>query len=229
MNASTTPRHPARYSRALLPVLARALEPAAEFHRVLDPFAGVGGVHQLAEFGHRTTGVELEPEWAHAHPDTLCADARTVGRLFASQSFDALCTSPAYGNRMADTYAGDPRGSTRRTYRTSLGRDLTAGSGAALQWGDSYRALHREVWAAVVPLLRPGGRFVLNCRDHTRKGERQRVTDWHLDTLAELGLELDTLEDVDTPGWRYGANTAERWPEVVAVLHVPGIAEEVER
>ena len=221
MKAPTTPSHPARYSKALLPVLARALDPAEEFHRVLDPFAGVGGVHVLAEFGHRTVGAELEPEWAHAHPDTLCADAREVGRLFAPQSFDAVVTSPAYGNRMADAYAGDARGSTRRTYRVALGRELSAGSGASLQWGEKYRQLHREVWAAVVPLLRPGGRFVLNMRDHTRAGVRQRVTDWHLAELAALGLELASTEEVPTPGWRFGANTAERWPEVVAVLTVP--------
>jgi tRNA G10 N-methylase Trm11 len=221
VNALTTPRHPARYSKALLPVIARALEPAGEFHRVLDPFAGVGGVHALAEFGHRTTGVELEPEWAHQHPDTLTADARTLGSLFAPGSFDAVATSPAYGNRMADTYAGDARGSLRRTYRVALGRPLSEGSGAALQWGDAYRQLHREAWEAVVPLLRPGGRFVLNMRDHTRAGVRQRVTDWHLEVLADLGLELGEVLEVATPGWRFGANTSERWPEVVAVLTVP--------
>lgn len=213
-------QHPARYSAAILPVLAAALAPAEEFRRVLDPFAGVGGIHALREFGHHTTGVELEPEWARQHPDTLVGDSRRLGDLFTPGEFDAIATSPAYGNRMADHHnARDD--SYRRTYRHLLGRPLSDGNGGGLQWGDSYRDLHAQVWAAAVPLIRPGGRFVLNCRDHTRAGVRQEVTAWHLETLAGLGLDLIEAEEVTTPGFRFGANSAARWPEVVAILHRP--------
>lgn len=217
---TTATAHPARYSRQLIPVLAAALTPADLYRRVLDPFAGVGGIHTLADHGHDTTGIELEPEWAHQHPRTVCADARTAADLFAAGSFDAICTSPAYGNRMADHHEARD-GTYRRTYRHLLGRPLTDGNTGAMQWGDAYRDLHRDVWGAVVPLLRPGGRFVLNCRDHTRKGERQYVTAWHIDNLERLGLALVDTTEVGTPGFRFGANAATRWPEVVATLEVP--------
>jgi hypothetical protein len=218
--APEPPPHPARYSAALLPVLAAALAPVEEFRRVLDPFAGVGGIHALREFGHDTTGVELEPEWARQHPDTLVGDSRRLGAMFTAGEFDAVATSPAYGNRMADHHnARDD--SYRRTYRHLLGRPLSDGNGGGLQWGPAYRDLHLEVWTATVPLVRCGGRFVLNCRDHTRAGVRQEVTAWHLDTLAGLGLELLATEEVPTPGFRFGANAATRWPEVVATLRRP--------
>jgi tRNA G10 N-methylase Trm11 len=214
------PPHPARYSAALVPVLAAALAPAEEYRRLLDPFAGVGGIHRLREFGHHTTGVELEPEWAHQHPDTRVGDARLVGEMFAPGEFDAVATSPAYGNRMADHHTARDD-SYRRTYRHLLGRPLPYGNGGGLQWGPAYRDLHAEVWAAVVRLLRPGGRFVLNCRDHTRAAVRQEVTAWHLEVLTGLGLELLEVQEVSTPGFRFGANAAARWPEVVAILTRP--------
>jgi len=220
MNAATV-KHPARYSAALIPVIAAALEPVDTYRRVLDPFAGVGGIHALAELDHDTHGVELEAEWARQHPRTVAADARTVGDPWPAGSFDAVATSPTYGNRMADHHEARD-GSYRRTYRHLLGRPLTDGNAGAMQWGDAYRDLHAEVWAAVVPLLRPGGRFVLNCRDHIRKGARQEVTAWHLAKLEALGLGVVRVVEVPTPGYGFGANAGARCPEVVAVLDVPG-------
>lgn len=218
---TTAPKHPARYSPAILERIAAALEPVDTYRRVLDPFAGVGGIHVLGDRGHDTYGTELEPEWADQHPRTTRADARNVGALWPAGSFDAVATSPTYGNRMADHHEARD-GSYRRTYKHTLGRDLTDGNGGAMQWGDAYRHLHAEVWAAVVPLIRPGGRFVLNCRDHQRANERVRVTAWHVAELVALGLELVTADEVDTLGYRFGANTTVRYPEVVAVFDVPG-------
>lgn len=73
---------------------------------VLDPFAGVGGIHQLADPDTVTVGVELEAEWADRHDWTLQGDATALP--FADDSFSAAVTSPAYGNRMADAYLGEP-------------------------------------------------------------------------------------------------------------------------
>lgn len=218
---TTAPKHPARYSPAILERITEALAPADTYRRVLDPFAGVGGIHALGAAGHDTYGVELEPEWADQHPRTVTGDARNVGALWPAGSFDAVATSPTYGNRMADHHNAQD-GSSRRTYKHTLGRDLTDGNAGAMQWGDAYRDLHAEVWAAVVPLLRPGGRFVLNCRDHQRDKERVHVTAWHIAELVALGLVLGSTTEVDTPGYRFGANTTVRYPEVVAVFDVPG-------
>lgn len=107
----TTPRHPAKFTGAVLDTITRALTEHSPTHglRILDPFAGVGGVHQLhAKGGHDTVGVELQPEWAAANPRTVVGDATALPASWAG-TFDALVTSPCYGNRMADHHqAADP-------------------------------------------------------------------------------------------------------------------------
>lgn len=77
---------------------------------ILDPFAGIGGVHGLRDrYPCRTVGIDLEPEFAACHPDTLCGDSRHAGSLLFDAGVgrpDVLVTSPAYGNRFADQYLG---------------------------------------------------------------------------------------------------------------------------
>lgn len=102
--------HPAAYGDAVLDKIADAIDlhttPLRRPLRVLDPFAGIGRIHRLPDlldFPIDTTGVEIEPEWAHAHRRTMSGDAT---RLSASWSgfFDVVATSPCYGNRMADSH-----------------------------------------------------------------------------------------------------------------------------
>lgn len=102
----TSLEHPAKYTN----VIVEAISATVNRHlgwghiRVLDPFAGVGGIHALAfgndEIGITTVGVELEPEWAAADPRTIVGDATALP--FADSSFDCVATSPCYGNRVAD-------------------------------------------------------------------------------------------------------------------------------
>ena len=195
--------HPATYSRAVLNVIASYLEPG---DHVLDPFAGVGTIHELAaRCDVQTIGIELESEWADMHPNTVCADAREVAEIFEDQ-FDVIATSPAYGNRMADHHNAR-EGSHRNTYKHMLGRDLTDGSSAAMQWGSEYRALHAEVWHHCVALLREGGLFVLNIKDHVRDGEVQQVAAWHVDQLCRvLGLRLVAHHIIPGAGLPSGEN-----------------------
>ena len=111
---------------------------------------------------------------------------------FGDATFDAICTSPTYGNRMADHHNARDA-SPRHTYRHVLGRPLTRGNSGALQWGDGiageeYRALHVAVWTECRRVLKPGGIFVLNVKDHIRGGVLQEVTKWHSVALLMLGF-----------------------------------------
>ena len=215
------PRHPARYSDALLPVMARYL---IGCRRVLDPFGGVGGVFRLSAWlpGAEFQAVEIEPEWAAADPRITLGSALSLP--WAAGYFDAVCTSPTYGNRMADHHHARD-GSKRHTYRHSLGRELHSDNAGALQWGDRYRPFHRQAWAEARRVLRSGGLFVLNCKDHVRRGALQPVTDWHIAELERLGFALVDRVAVATPGQRHGANGALRVDyETVAVLRLRGEA-----
>lgn len=210
--ATVTPieDHPAKFSTAIIEELVDILTTHLEPHsKVLDPFAGTGLIHAIGELaGMSTWGVEIEPEWAALHEHTICGDSRDLAAVFGDDPvlFDAIVTSPAYGNRMADNYDGRD-GSRRHTYRIALRRPLTDGNGAALHWGPKYRRLHIDVWREAAAVLRPGGLFVVNVKDFIRKRKPVHVADWHRRVLTRvIGLEL--LEDrfVQTPGLRDGAN-----------------------
>lgn len=208
-------RHPARYTEALLPVMAAALR---GYPRILDPFGGVGGIFKLRAWlpNAQIEAVEIEPEWA-------AADSRiTLGNALAlpwpAASFDAICTSPAYGNRMADHHEARDD-STRYTYRHALGRPLSADNAGAMQWGNAYRDFHSLAWTEALRVLRTGGRFVLNCKNHFRRGRLQEVTEWHIAELERQGCAVVELHSVACPGQRHGQNAHKRVThETVAVL-----------
>lgn len=126
--------HPAKFSEEILQVLDQLLAKYEVEGLVLDPFAGVGRVHELRNERIQTVGVEIEPEWARWHPDTICDDARNVPKLFKPGEVSAIVTSPTYGNRMADHHEAMD-GSRRHTYKEYLERDVSTFSTASMQWG----------------------------------------------------------------------------------------------
>lgn len=212
--------HPAVFSSAILPALAGLLGP--EHKRVLDPFAGVGRVHELpgmVEWEMRTWGVELEPEWARLHPGTQVGNALDLP--FDEGWFDAVVTSPTYGNRLADHHNARD-GSLRRSYTHDLGRKLSEDNSGVLHWGPQYREFHERAWRETARVLRAGGRLLLNISDHIRRGRRQYVASWHTQTLLEMGFALVDAARVVTPRLRAGANGQSRVSaELVLAFDLP--------
>ena len=108
-------RHPAKFTDTLLPAIAKLLRPHVRpGYRVLDPFAGVGKIFLLNQWypGMQIEGIEIEPEWAAQHPRTTLGNALALP--WADSHFDAIVTSPTYGNRMADSHTA--RDSSRRKH-----------------------------------------------------------------------------------------------------------------
>jgi len=197
--------HPATFPDTIVTVLRGIVPPGM----VLDPFAGIGTLGKLGD-GWNVVAVELEQEWADQCRGNGCMDVRVVDATnmpFPDDTFDAIATSPAYGNRMADKYAPkdydeDGRRShrTRRSYRLSLGHDLDDRNGAAMQWGKAYRDLHWGVLLECARVTKPGGMLVVNVKDHIRSGKLQMVPTWWRVACESAGFDYVSTVNIPLKG-----------------------------
>lgn len=200
--------HPAKFNDSILHYLKKGLRTA---RLSLDPFAGVGRIFEIDTPG-TIIGVEIEEEWAVQAPVAynrimIVSDFFEVG--FSEEQFDYIATSPTYGNRMADHHDAKD-GSVRNTYKHKLGRDLTENNSGMMQWGPEYREFHTEAWKRCARYLVRGGSFILNIKDHIRKGEQIEVSKWHVGLLKSLGLSLVLSIQIPATGNRFGANFDKR-------------------
>lgn len=191
-------RHPAKFTDTVLDHIKLVLE---DNWKVLDPFAGTGKIKQIFP---SAICVEIEPEWA-SMAKGIRGDALNLP--FADETFDAIATSPVYGNRMSDHNRMIIDKSIRHTYRHSLDHDLHPHNSGTLQWGKNYREFHEVAWLECERVLKPGGFLILNVKDHIRKGELQEVTLWHKSVLVRKGLYLKQHYKVKTPSMRFGTNS----------------------
>lgn len=214
-------KHPAKFSD---PVLER-IEDLLDLHgwptRIIDPFAGTGKVHRLAQGRDiEVVGVEIEPEWAEQHPHTIVGDALDLD--FPDDSFDGLVSSPCYGNRYADHHNARDS-SVRRSYTHDIGRQLHPHNAGSLQWGDGYRYFHDIAWAESLRVLEPGALIVINISNHIRGGVEQLVTEWHLNWFTAHECQIVDLDRINTARMRYGANreVRARYENVFIVRYQP--------
>lgn len=200
-------KHPAAYSDPLLSIFARMLHGASE---VLDPMAGTGKLAEIkAHFWPgRVVCNELEREWIDSSPYLVdewhCGDAADMAWC-SDGRFDAVCTSPTYGNRMADHHEVH-EDSVHITYRHCLGRPLSGGNTGMMQWGEAYRAKHEAIYREIRRVLKKGGLLIVNVSDHIRKGAVVPVARWHSDTIETLGFAEQERIEVPTKRMRWGKN-----------------------
>lgn len=232
--------HNAKFSRTILDTMHNVL--AHELARfdddvdvyVLDPMAGVGGITDITgQFPQVVlTMIEIEQEWADVAERKISYPSRVLNADFLTwahnqemMEHDIIMTSPTYGNRMADCHTpGAADTSVRNTYRHVLERPLTEGSSAGMQWGEEYREFHEMAWGLVYNLLTPTGIFVLNVKDHIRKGVKQPVCAWHKSLCLSLGFPLAHYYEIPVKGNRQGENGQVRVDsEMVYVFRKPAM------
>lgn len=193
---------PAKYSDSLMLFLQDELR---GYEKILDPFAGTGKIRTVRPDAYL---LEIEPEWAEIRGATV-GDALELP--WPNNYFDAVVTSPTYGNRMADHHNAKD-GSKRNTYRHTLGRELSPHNSGAMQWGKKYRTFHYTAWDEVRRVLKPDGKFILNISDHIRKGRQIQVTRFHRLLLLQLGFTVERDYRISTPRNGQGQNGKVRVP-----------------
>jgi len=200
-------QHPAVFSKEVISAILVATQKRLDKGSlVLDPFAGVGGIHSLCP-PYKTVGVEIEKEWADQHERNICADSTQLLKIFKDQKFKAVITSPPYGNRMSDQYEGDAKNSKRYTYRISLGRELSERNAAKYNWGSKYKTLHQHIWNECYKVLEDDGYMFLNISNHIRAGKEEPVVEWHTSTLLDLGFYIDEIVSIETKRIKHGSNS----------------------
>lgn len=203
-------KHPAKFTDKFIPIFADKLK---SYRNVFDPFAGTGKLAHIKKFGYegRVICGEIEPEWAKASvydvDEWIIGDSSCVNK--PDNSFHAICTSPTYGNRMADHFNASDT-SKRVTYRHYLGRSLNVNNSGRMQWGDKYRTLHEKVYSECKRLLCTDGVLIINISNHIRQGCEVDVVSWHNNTLINLGFTLKEKIKLLTPRMRFGSNSKTR-------------------
>jgi tRNA G10 N-methylase Trm11 len=217
------PPHPAQFPDKVIQVCASILM-KYDMRRVLDPMAGTGKVAGMKWFGF-TGDVycnDIEREWKR---DYFPVDGWTFDDAanlpWNSGVFDAIVTSPTWGNRMADHHNAKDQ-SRRMTYRHCLGRKLTEGNTGNLQWGEAYKKMHRLIYDECIRVLKPGGIFIVNVGNHIRKGKVVDVVAWHRQELLSKGLNVLKFEKVPAPKMGFGANREKRVFEEWVLAFVKG-------
>lgn len=195
--------------------------------RVFDPFAGVGTIHKLTSPNFKTTGLEIEPEWAEQRFGTAVGDALKIP--FKDDAFHFTFTSPVYGNRMSDHHNAVERCSTcygsgfgigspcekcagtgkrdyiRMTYTHVMGRPLHANNAGTLHFpSEDYKDFHIDAWTEVTRVTTNA--LVLNCKNFIAKGKVQKVNEWHISCLMELGWFLNSIHTCPVRSMKFGQN-----------------------
>lgn len=212
-------RFPAPYPAYLLPRLALGVGVLShhlglegkEQVTVLDPFGGMGGVHGLRDQSRGVWTIAGDIEPILAVESGVRWDATHLP--IRDEGVDMVVTSPTYGNRMADKHRA--REASKRNTYTHWARawtgdedyELHARNTGGMQWGAEYRALHFQAWKEV---RRVASGFVLNMKDHVRRGQVVPVSAWHERVCGALGMRKIAKWWVPAQGLRQGENHAVR-------------------
>lgn len=106
---------------------------------------------------------------------------------------------------MADSHNAQD-GSKRNTYTHTLGRKLHDNNSGKMQWGVKYRNLHIKAYQEAYRVLRAEGIFILNIKNHIRKGEEIDVHAWHIQALKDVGFSFIETVEVKCAGNGFGQN-----------------------
>ena len=203
---------PPRHFQKYLPKTIEAIEERIGHSKmILDPMAGTLQRLSILEEPNRgyhlVHGVEYEQAWVdgYKHPRLIQGDARNLP--FNNGTFDVIIVSPSYGNRDSDKTGDWWDNADRKTYAAGLGKNPTKGSLCVPFEFPEYKIGHTLAWCEAVRVLKVGGLFVINLKNHIKKGQIIRVSQWHREVLRDkIGLKEVDDTSIPTRGRLSGEN-----------------------
>ena len=201
-------KHPAVYSNDFIEIFSNLLK---DRKNVLDPFAGTGKISLIKNHGYNGKIIcnEMEPEFSKISEYLVDEWLYEDAEYLKLNDIEAICTSPTYGNRMADHHNAKDK-SKRITYTHYLGKQLKEGNTGRMQFGDLYREKHKRIYQNLYSLLNNNGLFILNISNHIRKGEEVDVVLFHKEALESVGFTLNHEIKIETKRMKFGKNSEKR-------------------
>lgn len=226
MKAAPVPvAHPCRFTPQVLDEMARELDLEAERLglprlAVIDPCAGTG--ERVAEHAtyarHVWVGLELEESFIAARW-VQPGNARRIP--YGAGSFDAYCTSYVFPNGMCDSFiSAETDESDRMTYSHRARRNrgertyrLHSDHAGRYPWGRGskqaelrWKELHVDFIRDGIRVLKHGGLFIVEMKDHWVGKDLVPVTAWLIDQFVAQGCTLVGVTRIPVRGNRKGAN-----------------------
>ena len=113
-------------------------------------------------------------------------------------------------------------GTKRNTYTHCIGRQLSEGNTGKMQWGEEYRTKHERIYAHLTSLVKEGGIFVLNIKNHIRNGTEIDVKSFHEKVICNNGFVKVKEIFVETEGNGFGANADKRTKGEYIIVFIKG-------
>lgn len=110
---------------------------------------------------------------------------------------------------MADHHVAKD-GSKRITYTHYLGRQLNDENTGKMQFGNTYIDKHMRIYKHLFTLVKWGGYYILNVKNHIRKGVEVDVVGFHKKALSDVGFTEMCDLTIETPCMRFGRNGNKR-------------------
>ena len=169
---------------------------------VLDPFAGSGTTLLAAQDSNRNAvGFDLQESYVRLSAERLGEsgdtaqvavqdDARAIPQYLAPKSVGLILTSPPYANLLNRKR----RNKSRRDRKNEQLGEIEQYSQDARDLGtmplEDYSNALAEIYAGLLPLLRPGGHCVVNVPDMWWENERITIHLSVIEALRSVGYEF---------------------------------------
>lgn len=201
-------KHPATYPIALARKCIDLFTHEGEI--VVDPFVGSGTTLVAARDANRNAaGFDLKQEYidlceerlrqqpllARTKQLAIHDDARNISRYFAEETISLMLTSPPYANllnrkRKNKSRRGDLRANDQLGKIEQYSQDPNDLGTLPLE---DYKTAIAEVYAGLLPLLRPRSHCVINVPDMWWEDERITIHMSVIDALRSVGYELRNI------------------------------------